>query len=172
MINKYIYKLVHTCVIYVKYIYVLNIYTSFYTSDGIHHIPLHLATFFCLINVKMLEIIYTLNDPSVCLLSHFSRVQLYATLWTVACQAPLCMGFSRQEYLSGLPCPSPRESSQPRMARPFPVQACKHPPAASVFSPAFRALGSQPGTKVTARSPGMGEPGGLPSMGLHRVGHN
>ena len=63
----------------------------------------------------MLEIIYTLNDPSVCLLSHFSRVQLYATLWTVACQAPLCMGFSRQEYLSGLPCPSPRESSQPRM---------------------------------------------------------
>ena len=30
----------------------------------------------------------------------------------------------------------------------FPVQACKHPPAASLFSPAFRALGSKPGTKV------------------------
>ena len=30
--------------------------------------------------------------------SRFSRVQLCATLWTVACQAPLCMGFSRQEY--------------------------------------------------------------------------
>ena len=29
------------------------------------------------------------------------------TLWTVACQAPLPMGFSRQEYWSGLPCPSP-----------------------------------------------------------------
>ena len=29
------------------------------------------------------------------------------TLWTVACQAPLSMGFSRQEYWSGLPCPPP-----------------------------------------------------------------
>src|SRR5574337_602637 len=38
------------------------------------------------------------------------------------------------------------------ISRSFPVQACKHPPAASLFSPAFRALGSKPGTKVTARS--------------------
>ena len=37
----------------------------------------------------------------------FSRVRLFATLWTVACQAPLAMGFSRQEYWSGLPFPSP-----------------------------------------------------------------
>ena len=41
------------------------------------------------------------------MLSHFSRVQLFATLWTVAHQAPLSTGFSRQEYWSGLPCPSP-----------------------------------------------------------------
>ena len=39
------------------------------------------------------------------LLSHFSHVQLCVTLWTVAHQAPLSMGFSRQEYWSGLPCP-------------------------------------------------------------------
>ena len=39
----------------------------------------------------------------VCVLSHFSHVQLFATLWTVAHQAPLSMGFSRQEYWSGLP---------------------------------------------------------------------
>ena len=32
-----------------------------------------------------------------------NRVQLFATPWTVACQAPLSMGFSRQEYWSGLP---------------------------------------------------------------------
>src|SRR5574340_575032 len=38
------------------------------------------------------------------------------------------------------------------LTRSFPVQSCKHPPAASLFSPAFRALGSKPGTKVTARS--------------------
>ena len=35
-----------------------------------------------------------------------SHVQLFATLWTVACQAPLFMGFSRQEYWRGLPFPS------------------------------------------------------------------
>ena len=38
-------------------------------------------------------------------LSRFSRVQLFATLWTVAHQDPLSVGFSRQEYWSGLPCP-------------------------------------------------------------------
>ena len=43
-----------------------------------------------------------------------SRVWLFATPWTVAHQAPLSMGFSRQEYWSGLPFPSPGESSQPR----------------------------------------------------------
>ena len=39
--------------------------------------------------------------------SHFSRVQFFAALWTVAYQAPLSMGFSRQEYWSGLSCPPP-----------------------------------------------------------------
>ena len=38
------------------------------------------------------------------MLSHFSRVQLCATPWTVAHQAPLYMGFSRQGYWNGLPC--------------------------------------------------------------------
>ena len=36
--------------------------------------------------------------------SRFSRVQLFSTLWTVAYQVPLSMGFSRQEYWSGLLC--------------------------------------------------------------------
>ena len=38
----------------------------------------------------------------------FSCVQLFATLWTIAHQAPLSMGFPRQEYWSGLPFPLPR----------------------------------------------------------------
>ena len=42
-----------------------------------------------------------------CMLNRFSHVRLFATPWTVAYQAPLSMGFSRQEYWSGLPCPSP-----------------------------------------------------------------
>ena len=41
--------------------------------------------------------IYT-QSVCMCVLSPFSRVQLSAALWTVACQAPLSMGFSRQEY--------------------------------------------------------------------------
>ena len=40
------------------------------------------------------------------MLSHLSYVRLFATLWTIARQGPLSMGFSRQEYCSGLPCPS------------------------------------------------------------------
>ena len=40
-------------------------------------------------------------------LSCFSCVRLFVSLWAVACQAPLSMGFSRERYLSGLPCPSP-----------------------------------------------------------------
>ena len=42
-----------------------------------------------------------------CVLSHFSHVRLCATLWTAACQAPLSMEFSREEYWTGLPCPPP-----------------------------------------------------------------
>ena len=42
-----------------------------------------------------------------------SHVQLFATPWTVAHQAPLSMGFSRQQYWSGLPLPSPRDLSDP-----------------------------------------------------------
>ena len=42
-----------------------------------------------------------------------SRVQLFATLWTVGHQAPLSMGFSRQEYWSGLPFPSPEDLPDP-----------------------------------------------------------
>ena len=44
-----------------------------------------------------------------------SCVQLFATLWTVAHQAPLYMGFSRQEYWSGLPFPYPGDLPDPGM---------------------------------------------------------
>ena len=47
------------------------------------------------------------------MLCHFSCVQLFATLWTVALQAPLSMGFSRQEYWSGLPSHPPGDPPNP-----------------------------------------------------------
>ena len=43
------------------------------------------------------------------------------TPWTVACQAPLSMGFSRQEYWSGLPFPSPGDLLDPRIEPGFPA---------------------------------------------------
>ena len=49
----------------------------------------------------------------VCVLSRFSHVRLFSTLWTVAHQAPTSMGFSRQECWSGLPCPPPVDLPNP-----------------------------------------------------------
>ena len=56
-----------------------------------------------------------------CVLSHFSCVQFCATLWIVAHQAPLFMGFSRQEYWSGLPCPPPGDLPDPGVKPMSPV---------------------------------------------------
>ena len=50
-----------------------------------------------------------------CILCHFSSVWLCAILWMVALQAPLFMGCSRQEYWSGLPCPSVGDLPDPRI---------------------------------------------------------
>ena len=47
------------------------------------------------------------------MLSCFSRDRLFATPWTVACHAPLSVGFSRQEYWSGLPFPPPGDLPDP-----------------------------------------------------------
>ena len=47
------------------------------------------------------------------MLSFFSHVQLFATRWTLARQAPLSTEFSRQEYWSGLPFPSPGDLPNP-----------------------------------------------------------
>ena len=54
-------------------------------------------------------------------LSCFSCIQIFVTRWTVACQAPLSMGFSRQEYWSGLPFPSPGDLPNPGIEPGFPA---------------------------------------------------
>ena len=48
-----------------------------------------------------------------CVVSHFSRVQLCVTQWTITLQAPLSMGFCKQEYCSGLSCPPPGDFPNP-----------------------------------------------------------
>ena len=49
----------------------------------------------------------------VCVLIYFSHVRVFMTLWTVAHQVPLSMGFSWHEYWSGLPCPPPGDLVNP-----------------------------------------------------------
>ena len=52
---------------------------------------------------------------SLKVLSRFSHIQFFVTLWTAACQASLSVGFSRQENWNGLPWPSPGDFPDPEM---------------------------------------------------------
>ena len=54
-------------------------------------------------------------ENSLKMLRRFSRVRLFGTPWTVVHQAVLSMGFSRQEYWTGLPFPSPGDLPDPGM---------------------------------------------------------
>ena len=78
---------------------------------------LHTGSFLklILIGAQLLYNILLVTLALVYMLSHFSHVQLCATLQTVACQAPLFVGFSRQEYWSGLLCPPPGDPLDPRI---------------------------------------------------------
>ena len=73
-----------------------------------------------------------------------SRVRFFATPWTVAYQAPLSMGFSRQEYWSGVPLPSPGDLTDPGI---------------EPQSPAFQAdaLTSEPSRKLRKRKLAWGQ---------------
>ena len=65
---------------------------------------------------KLVELKVSGNSHSYfldCVLSLLSGVPLFVTLWTVAGQAPLSVGFSRQDYWSGLPCPPPGDLCNP-----------------------------------------------------------
>ena len=74
-----------------------------------------------------------------CMLSCFSHVQLFVILWTVDCQAPLSMGFSRQEYWSGLPCPPPgnlpHPGTEPRSPTMQVVSLLSEPPGKPIEYP-------------------------------------
>ena len=60
------------------------------------------------------QVLKPIKSPSVCAQS-LSHVQLFVTPWTVACQAPLSLGFSRQEYWRGLPFLSPGDLPDPEI---------------------------------------------------------
>ena len=108
-----------------------------------------------------------------------SRVQLLATPWTAAHQAPPSMRFSRWEYWSGVPSPSPINPQVPRNSTwaSLVAQTVKHLPA--VRETWVRSLGwDDPLEKEMAthsstlawKIPWIEEPGRLQSMGSQRVG--
>ena len=77
------------------------------------------------------------RNVCACVLSHFSCVPLFATLRTVAHQAPLSMGFSRQESWSALPCPPPGDLPNPGIKPLSPVLQTDSLPAEPQESPPF-----------------------------------
>ena len=74
-----------------------------------------------------------------CVCQSFSHMQLLVTPQTVACQAPLSMGFSRQEHWSGLQCPSPEDLPNPGIERGFPTLQADSLPSEPPQDPGHRA---------------------------------
>ena len=76
---------------------------------------MNIALFLCLnsltVTKNSFKTSYTCSHMYARMLSCFSSVRLFVILWTP--QAPLFMGFSRQEYSSGLPCPLPGDLPDP-----------------------------------------------------------
>ena len=94
-----------------------------------------------------------------------SRVQLFATPWTVAHQAPAPMGFSRQEYWSGLPSSSPGDLPDPGIEPGSPALQADYLPSEPPRKPDRHKLEHQksmaisPGAVVTEGCPGGSSPG-------------
>ena len=125
--------------------------------------------------------------------SPFSCVWLCVTPWLVAHQASLSMGFSRLEYWSGLPFPPPQDLKWGKISNVLKGKYfTKCNLGASLVVQWLRIRLVMQGTPIWSlgwedplekgmathssvlawRIPGTGEPGGLPSMGSHRVGHD
>ena len=100
--------------------------------------------------------------------------------WTVACQAPLFIGFPRQEYKSGLPFPSPGALPNPgieptshvstALAEFFTTELPEKPQI--LTAPKFKAMWYPVSRQCNSKLVWTEEPGRLQSMGSQRVGHN
>ena len=117
-----------------------------------------------------------------------SAVSDSATPCTLACQAPLSMGFPSEEHWSGLPCAFPVYLPYPRVEPTFPESPALSGDSLPWILYHWAIIDFMPLAKkyilvrekaMTTHSrvlawwiPGTGEPGGLPSMGSHRVEHN
>ena len=108
-----------------------------------------------------------------------SRVRLFATPWTVVYQVPPSVGFSRQEYWSGLPFPSPGDLPNPGIEPRSPMLQAdalpSEPPGNSLFLGQEDPLGKIMATHSSIfawRIPRTEEPSGLPSIRSQGVRYN
>ena len=101
-------------------IFLIVILSAGYQDVSLLIFRFHLIVLFCIF--QYCEYRSYMSFIVLCaVLSHFHRVWLFATPWTVAHQVPLSMGFSRQEYWSGLPCPPPGGLPDPGILPASPV---------------------------------------------------
>ena len=92
------------------------------------------------------------------------------TSWTVACQAPLSMGLSREEYCSGLPFPSPGDLPNPWIKPMSPALAGRffttEPPGKLKYNKVRQEIGKRNVLYLEKNTPGVGdEQGGLACCG-------
>ena len=93
-----------------------------------------------------------------CVLSRLSRVQLFTTPWIAACQAPQFVGFSRQQYWSGLPCPPSGDLTDPEI-KPASLES---PELAGGF---FTTKNFPGGAEVKTSACSVGDLGSIPGLG-------
>ena len=101
-----------------------------------------------------------------------SRVQLFAIPWTAAYQAPPPMGFSRQEYWSGVLVGINQDSFTDGSVGKESTHNAGDPGSIHGWEDPLEKEMTTHSSVLAWRIPGMGEPGGLLSMGSHRVGHD
>ena len=111
------------------------------------------------------------NRRHVCVCApSLSRVRLFSTPWTVACQAPLSKGFSRQEYWGELPFPSPGDLPDPGIKTRSPTMQADSLPSAAAAA-AAKSLQSCPTLcdPIDSSPPGSPIPGILQARTLEWV---
>ena len=83
-------------------------------STQIYDLYIHIYVWYCMYLFGWIKDVCLEGfSGGLCMLSHFSGIWLFVTPWTVARQAPLSIGSSRQGYSNGLPCPSPGDLPNP-----------------------------------------------------------
>ena len=148
---------------------VLQHWTSITSHTAVLFLRLHPRAAF---QTLLLTMIATPRDSCLLLLlSRFSRVRLCATPWTAAHQAPPTLGFSRQEYWSGLPFPSPEDLPNPGIEPTSPALQADSLPAEPQGKPSGNTAAAAAAAKSlqscpTLCNPRDGSPPGSPVPGI------